>query len=163
MKLSVLVSMVKLPVPGSYSAIAPTVSSGWPPERCQRSRSLTTTIGLGEVALDVAEVEGALVGAVRLQGLVHQRGAVGQGALRVGHRGQRLVLHLDELQRVLGQVAAVRDDDRDALADVPHLVRRQAAPGVPGRVGAEVGHRVAQFGGLGAGDHGVHAGQRPAA
>ena len=43
MKLSVLVSMVKLPVPGSYSAIAPTVSSGCPPERCQRSRSLMTT------------------------------------------------------------------------------------------------------------------------
>ena len=115
-------------------------------------------LGLGEVALDIAEVEGALVGAVRLQGLVYQRGPVGQSALRVDHRGQRLVLDLDELQRVLGQVAAVRDDDRDALADVPHLVRRQAAPGVPGRVGAEVGHRVAQLGGVGAGDHRVHAG-----
>ena len=116
-------------------------------------------VSLGEVALDVAEVEGALVGAVRLQGLVHQRGPVGQGPLRIGHGGQRLVLHLDELERVLGQVAAVRDDDRDALADVAHLLRRQAAPGVPGRVGAEVRHRVAQFRGLGAGDDGVHAGQ----
>ena len=115
-------------------------------------------VGLGEVTLDVAEVEGALVGAVRFQGLVHQRGAVGQGALRVGHRRQRLVLDLDELQRVLRQVTAVRDDDRDALADVPHLLRRQAAPGVPRRVGAEVGHRIAQFGGLGASDHRVHAG-----
>jgi hypothetical protein len=87
-------------------------------------------------------------------------GAVGQGALRVGHRGQRLVLDLDELERVLGQVPAVRHDHRDALADVPHLVRGQAAPGVPGRVGAEVGHRVAQLGGLGPGDHRVHAGGR---
>ena len=89
---------------------------------------------------------------------MHERGALGQGSLRVGHRGQRLVLHLDELERVLGQVAAVRDDDRDALADVPYLVRRQAAPGVPRRVGAEVGHRIAQFGRLRARDHRVHAG-----
>ena len=29
---------------------------------------------------------------------------------------------------------------------------------MPGRVGAEVGHRIAQLGGLGAGDHRVHAG-----
>ena len=149
--------MVKLPVPRSYSAIAPTVSSGWPPERCQRSWSRDDHLGLGEVALDIAEVEGALVGAVRLQGLVDQRGPVGESTLRVHHRGQRLVLDLDELQCVLGQVTAVRDDDRDALADVPHLVRGQAAPGVPGRVRTEVGHRIAQFGGLRAGDHRVHA------
>src|SRR5436853_144394 len=35
--------MVSMPVPRSNWATAPTVSSGWPPERCQRSRSDTTT------------------------------------------------------------------------------------------------------------------------
>ena len=118
-------------------------------------------VGPGEVAVDVAEVEAALVGAVRLQRLVHQRGPGGQRALRIGDHGQRLVLDLDQLQRVLGQVAAVRDDHRDALADVPDLLRGQAAPGVLGRVGPEVGHRVAQLGRLPAGDHRVHAPARP--
>ena len=41
-KVSELVWMVSMPVPGLYSATAATVSRGWPPERCQRSRSLTT-------------------------------------------------------------------------------------------------------------------------
>ena len=115
-------------------------------------------VGLGEVAVHVAEVEAALVGAVRLQRLVHQRGPGVQRALRVGDRGQRFVFDLDQLQRVLGQVAAVRDDHRDALAGVADLLRGQAAPGVLGRVGPEVGHRVTQLGGLRPGDHRVHAG-----
>src|SRR5207344_2515025 len=45
-------------------------------------------VGLGEVAVYVAEVEAALVGAVRLQRLVHQRGPGVQRAFRVGDRGQ---------------------------------------------------------------------------
>ncbi len=116
-------------------------------------------VGRGEVALDVAEVEAALVGQVRPERLVHQRGTVGEGVHRVDEHRQRRVLHVDERQRVLGEVAAVGDDDRDALPDVADLVQRQAAPRVLGRVGPEVGHRVAQLRGPGAGDHGVHPGR----
>jgi hypothetical protein len=54
---------------------------------------------------------------------VHQRSTLNQGPFGVHHRGQRLVLDLDELQRVLGQVTAVRHHDRDALAHVADLVR----------------------------------------
>ena len=119
-------------------------------------------VGLGEVPLDVAEVEGALVGAVRAEAVVHEGSTVVERPLRVDHRGQLLVLHLDERQRVLGEVAAVGDDHRDALADIADLVHGQAPPGVRGRVRTEVGQRVAQLGGLRAGDHRVHprGGQR---
>ena len=123
------------PVAWSKSATAPTVSSGWPPERCQRSRSVTTTSASAKSRVDVAEVERALVGAVGAQVVVHERRAVLERRSGSTQHGQRLVLDVDQRERVLGEVAAVGDDHRDALADVAHLVDGEAAPACawPGR------------------------------
>jgi hypothetical protein len=45
--------------------------------------------------------------------------------LRIDDRGQRLVLHLDELQRVVRLLDGFRHDNRDRVADVTHGVFRQ--------------------------------------
>ena len=66
---------------------------------------------------DVRSREGLLRGAVREVALVH---------LDLLDR-ERLVLHLDELGSVLGDVARLRDDDRDRLA---HVTRRAVRGGV---------------------------------
>src|SRR5205085_2044766 len=73
--------------------------------------------------------------------------------------GQRVVGDLDEVAGVLRDVAALRHHDGDAFADVADLFGRQAAPGVAGGIGTEVGHRVAQLGRLGARDDRHHPGQ----
>ena len=79
-----------------------------------------------EVLLDAAlALELPRVAAVRLDVVVDERRAVGERRLRIGHGRQRLVLDLDELGGVLGRGAAGRDDDRDAVADVARLVRRE--------------------------------------
>ena len=127
--------------------MAPTVSSGWPPERCQRSRSRTTT----SASASRGPRRRSRSCARRRSSTPAPRAPAGtrrRAPLRVGDRGSGSYSTSISFERVLGQVAAVRDDHRDALADVPDLLRGQAAPGVLGRVGPEVGHRVAQLGGL---------------
>ena len=79
----------------------------------------------------------------------------------VGHRRQRLVVDFHQLGRVLGQVAAVRDHERDRVAREPGLAlgQRRArsvrhlvpCAGVPGL--ADVAVEV------GGGEDGVHSGQ----
>ena len=76
--------------------------------------------------------------------------------------GQRLVVDVDQFDRVLGEVAALGDDQRNRVADELGLALGQRRPrsvrdvlardGVPGLldVGVEVG----------GGEHRVHAGQR---
>ena len=68
------------------------------------------------VAPVVADVVGDLV--------VHGR-ADRVGRAQVDHRWQLLVLDLDELGRVLGLEQRLGDDERDLVADVPHLALRQ--------------------------------------
>ncbi len=41
---------------------------------------------------------------------------------RIDDRGQRFVVDLDQIERVLRQIAICRDDDRNRLADVAHTV-----------------------------------------
>ena len=55
---------------------------------------------------------------------VHQRCPVHQRALGIGQRLQRFKVRLDQFQRVLGDVAAVGDDQRECLADIAQLVVR---------------------------------------
>ena len=52
---------------------------------------------------------------------------------RVGHDGQRLVVDVDELERVARDVLRLRDDERDLLALETHLVGRQHGLGVVGQ------------------------------
>ena len=68
-------------------------------------------VGAGKRALDVAVVERA-IGDARI-GL--------DGGFRVEHWLERLVFDVDQLERVLGEVAVARDNDGDRLA---HVARR---------------------------------------
>ena len=86
-----------------------------------------------DVLLDdhLAGVERGVIGGYRVrdrhvspgrgkkQGLVLDRG---RGP---DHRGQRLVVHADQVGGVLALVPAVGEDQRDRLADEPHRVRRE--------------------------------------
>ena len=55
-----------------------------------------------------------------------ERRAVLRAPRRVEHDRQQLVLDLDQVGGVLGDVAGLGDHGRDALADVAHLVDREA-------------------------------------
>src|SRR3954471_15457176 len=116
--------------------------------------------GVGEVAVDLAERERALVGDVRAERVVHERGALLQRLLGVDDGVEQLVLDLDQVGGVLGDVARLSEHGDDALADVPDLVDGEAAPRRLVRRGAEVRHRVGDLGRLRAGDDREHAGQR---
>lgn len=78
-------------------------------------------------------------GVVR-QVLVQPDGAFGQGVFGIDQHRQRGVPHLDEFQRVLGQVAVLGEDDGDGLADVEDLL-----PGEQGH-GGHPDQRVQEFG-----------------
>ena len=54
---------------------------------------------------------------------------------RIDHGGQRAVVDLDQVERVFGEIAVRRDDDRDRLADIAHAVDRdgRAPRWAPGR------------------------------
>ena len=60
----------------------------------------------------------AIGGHVRM----HQRRPVGERGFQLGDGGQRLVAHLDQLRGVLGDVAVLRDHERDHLAHVADAV-----------------------------------------
>src|SRR5438132_895911 len=78
-------------------------------------------VGRGLVAglEDVADVVGALV---------PDRRRPGPCGLRRGrHRGEGLVVDLDEIGRVLGLCARLGDDERDRIADVSRAVAREPA------------------------------------
>ena len=53
---------------------------------------------------------------------VHQRRPVGERGFQLGDGGQRLVAHLDQLGGVLGDVAVLRDHERDHLTHVADAV-----------------------------------------
>ena len=102
-----------------------------------------------------------MAGEVRADRVV-QHGRVGfERLLGIDHGGQRLVLHLHQLRRVLGEIPVARDDDGHGLADETDLVGGRAVI-VDGR-----GHADREGPGLLrhvlAGDHGDHAlgGARP--
>ena len=69
-------------------------------------------------------VEDVVVG-LALDVVPDHRGAGIQRALGVDHRRQRLVVDLDQFQRVAGDVLGVGDDVRDLLVLEPHLVGGQ--------------------------------------
>ncbi len=78
--------------------------------------------------------------------------------LRVDHRRQRLVIHLDELGRVLGKGAAVGDHRRNPLADIARHAMRQGIAAQLWRIEA-AHHRVGRDGQIFAGHDGAHARQ----
>ncbi len=86
---------------------------------------LDHAIGLREGAVGIAVAEAAAVDGVRPGLVVQQRRAVGGRVRDAGRRGQRLVVDLDQLAGVLGDVARVRDHHGDRLADVAHAICRE--------------------------------------
>ena len=82
-------------------------------------------VRLAEGAVRVAVDEPPVVREVRTDGLVQDGRVRLERALGVHHGGQRLVAHLHEVRRVLGNIAALADDDGDGLADEARLVSRR--------------------------------------
>jgi hypothetical protein len=76
----------------------------------------------------LARVERGVVGGHRagegnvVAGGGEQQGLAGEGGGRTDHRGQRLVVHADQVGGVLTLVTLIGDHDRDRLADEPHGV-----------------------------------------
>jgi hypothetical protein len=117
-----------------------------------------------DVALAHPEVRRQVVAPVG----VEQLGAGGEGGVDVADGGQRVVVELDQLGPVPGQVRVVGQDGRDRLAgvaDAPvgqhpqqlrpqHRVDRLAQPGL-GREPGRVGERAVVPAEVGRGDH-VH-------
>ena len=98
--------------------------------------------GRGHAALRLAgalHVAGQQVGGQRL-GVQHRR-VGGERAERVGHVRQRLVVDVDQLQRVLGEGAAGRDHAHHRLALVDRLVARERVIGQQRRAGHGPQHR----------------------
>ena len=86
------------------------------------------------------------------------------GRERVGHRGadgQRIVDHVDQRERVLGDVAVVGDDQRDGLAHVADDLARDRGLQIPLRARRSAdpvgNHRAIRH--VGGGEHRAHAGQ----
>ena len=115
---------------------------------------------LRERLVDLAEGERARVGDVRAELLVHERRAVLPRLERVEHDRQRLVLDLDQVARVLGDVAVLGDHRRDRLAVVAHLLDRDHV--LDDRAGAERGQRRRALGDVGAGDDAITPGSASA-
>ncbi len=102
-----------------------------------------------------------------------EHGRVGpRGRLHVGQRGQRLVVHLDQLAAVLGHRAAAGQHHGHDLAHVARLVPAQRelvgllhgdghAGGQAGRDRAEERQRLHPALEIGEGEHVGHAGQPP--
>ena len=74
---------------------------------------------------------------------------------RIDDGGQRLVVDLDQLQRILGEVAVGGDNDRDRLADIAHALDRDR-PALDRRLYADDEARR-QRGDLSAGENGRDA------
>jgi hypothetical protein len=89
--------------------------------------------GVRERCVDVSFRDGEADGDVVVPALVDDRRVGGHCMFERGHGRLGVVLDLDELRRVLGDVAALCDDDGHRLSRVERLVgqeRRMARPQV---------------------------------
>ncbi len=116
-----------------------------------------------EPALDVAGREVGRAEDVVAPLLVDERGLVRQRLLGIADHGQRVVVDLDELRGVFGDVARRGHDERHRFTDIANLVARERVP-IAGLVGGildrvEVGTQRLQLSvDVRAGDHREHAG-----
>ena len=101
-----------------------------PQARAHRDRRLA------HHGINIAAAEFAPYQHVGARFLMEQRCTVGRRRVGVDQRGQRRILDLDQLRRILGDVATLRDHRHDGLAHESHL-----APGErQDRSGVIVGH-----------------------
>ena len=113
----------------------------------------------GKRPLDVSVGERRVDRDVRAHLLVHERRGRIHRLCRVDDRVEKLVLNFDQVARVLGHVAARRDDRGDRLSDESHLVGGHASPRMPIGGRAEVRHRIAELHRLEARHHRSHTRQ----
>ena len=79
---------------------------------------------------------------------------------RIDHRRQRAVVDADVIERILGEIAVGRADDRDRFADIAHPIDRD--PVILHRRRESDDQRIGQRGDVLSGDHRPHAGALPA-
>ena len=86
--------------------------------------ALDHQIGGGKILVHRAEVDDTVVRDVGVAPLGMEYGIAGGGhrLFEIDHRRQRIVLDLDQLAGVLGDIAALRHHGGDRLAHVAHLV-----------------------------------------
>ena len=120
-------------------------------------------IGLGEGALDIAVAVGGAAGDVGIGVVVDERRAGLRRRHEIDRRSVRRIVHLDQVERVLGEVAAVRDHQRHRLAHEAHLAGCQRLVGARmDKAGILVEERHGRIGGpqILVGDDRVDAGER---
>ena len=106
-------------MPRSYSTSAAEHSSGVDEKRSKWSSLIfTTLVGGLQRAVDVAPVERARPDDVRAGVVVEDRRVLVLRLPRVDEHVERLVLDLDQVGRVAGELARLGDDGDDRLADV---------------------------------------------
>ena len=122
--------------------------------------ALDHQIGGGEVLVHRAEINRALECDVGIAAFGMEHGVTGRchRLFEIDDRRQRIVLDLDQLAGVLGDVAALRHDGGDRLAHVAHLAHGDAV--LRRRRTGEVRARPRHLRRLGAGHDAEHAGQR---
>jgi hypothetical protein len=114
-------------------------------------------VGLVDRSVEVAPVEGPGPDRVRRRVLVQDHLVLGR-FLAVEHDRQRVVLHLDELGGVAGEVACSRHDRCDRVADVAHLADGECVVlDVSARRRRELEKRIRENGDLVAGERPVDA------
>ena len=93
-----------------------------------RHRAVGIALDDRRVAERVAVAHERLVGAVCLPLLVHEVGALRHRRFEVGNRRQRLVLDLDQVDRLLGDLGSQRRDPGDDIALPAHLLAGEQPP-----------------------------------
>ena len=91
----------------------------------KRRRHGDDAIGLGERSLGVAIGKFAHRDFVGLGFGMHQRRRTLARGFRIDRGGKRRIVDLDQLSGILGDVAALRHDDRDRLADIAYPLDRE--------------------------------------
>ena len=86
-------------------------------------------MGFGEGALDVPGPVGRAAGDVRVGIVMDQRGARLRRRRQLDRGRLRRVVDRDQIERVLAEIAALRDDQGDSLADEANLARRERPVG----------------------------------
>ena len=155
----VLIHACSSPAVGSYSTTIPRVSIGTGVVALLAEGALHHRAPVAvEQGLQLGRDRELHLGAeVRAELGMHERSAFVERVLDVDDRGLDLDVDLDELGRVLGDVAALGDDQHDRLADEPHVAVGERAQR---RARHPQQHRRLHVAGvrieIGRGEHGDH-------
>ena len=117
----------------------------------------TTLSAAAKRPLGIAVSESARVHDVGAELVVQHRRAFRERCLWIDHCRLRAITHLDEIERVLCDVAVFGHDDRDRLAEIARAPDRAGVVAELAR--DQVADRLRHRGDIGAGEHADHARQ----